>query len=166
MKRNLRDRALLILKKRTYQEKLLSDINDQLLNLETMVSSIEFTSIQVKVFEALNQGKITLQNLNKEMSIENVAKLMEDTDEAIEYQREVGNMLSKELSPVDDATITEELKQLEDQFVLINMYFIFLFQMKELLQEAPIAPANKVILSTETEKISKVPKNDKSVILA
>lgn len=37
LRRNQRDRALLTLKKKTYQEKLLAQCQDQMLNLEQMV---------------------------------------------------------------------------------------------------------------------------------
>jgi len=43
--------------------------------------------MQQKVFEALTEGKDALQRINSSMSVEDVEQLMEDTQEALEYQR-------------------------------------------------------------------------------
>src|SRR4051812_19921063 len=50
------------------------------------MSSIEFASIQTKVFDALKAGNTVLQAINAEVSIDEVEKLMDESAEAIEYQ--------------------------------------------------------------------------------
>lgn len=50
------------------------------------VSTIEFSLVQVSVLHGLKQGNEVLKEIHKEMSIENVEKLMEETAEARAYQ--------------------------------------------------------------------------------
>ncbi len=54
--------ALLALKKKKYQQTLLDKTDQQLFNIEELVSSIEFASVQQKVFDALKAGTTVLQS--------------------------------------------------------------------------------------------------------
>ena len=81
-----KDRALLVLKKKKYQTKMLEQTDGQLLNIEEMVESIEFAHLQQKVFDALKNGSDSLQKINSEMDIDAVEQLMSDTAEAVAYQ--------------------------------------------------------------------------------
>lgn len=78
--------ALLALKKRNYQTGLLQKTDDQLFNLEQLVQSIEFAQVESQVFVGLQTGNYILKEIQKEIRIEDVEKLMEDTEEAIAYQ--------------------------------------------------------------------------------
>lgn len=78
--------ALLALKKRTYQTTLLTQTHSQLFTLEQLVQSIEFAQVEVQVVEGLKTGNKILKELQAEVSIEDVEKLMDDTAEAIAYQ--------------------------------------------------------------------------------
>lgn len=51
------------------------------------MSTIEFSLIEVSVLHGLQQGNEVLKEIHKEMSLEAVEKLMEETQEAREYQR-------------------------------------------------------------------------------
>lgn len=50
------------------------------------VNAIEFAAMERDVFERLKEGKDMLEEINREMSVDEVDRLMEDTREAIEYQ--------------------------------------------------------------------------------
>lgn len=78
--------ALLALKKRNYQNGLLQKTDDQLFNLEQLVQSIEFAQVEAQVFAGLKSGNQILKELQEEIKIEDVEKLMDDTAEAIAYQ--------------------------------------------------------------------------------
>ena len=101
-----KDRALLALRKRKYQEGLLAKTEAQLENLDHLVrralclvvrpgiyhvlvqvSTIEFSLIEVSVLHGLQQGNEVLKQRHKEMNIESVERLLEETAEAREYQR-------------------------------------------------------------------------------
>ena len=82
-----KDRALVALRQRKYQQGLLTKTDSQLENLEQLVSTIEFSLVEVSVLHGLKQGTEVLKDIHKEMNIESVEKLLEETAEAQEYQR-------------------------------------------------------------------------------
>ena len=82
-----KDRALVALRQRKYQQSLLTKTDSQLENLEQLVSTIEFSLVEVSVLHGLKQGTEVLKDIHKEMNIESVEKLLEETAEAQEYQR-------------------------------------------------------------------------------
>lgn len=51
------------------------------------VSTIEFSLVEVSVLHGLKQGNDVLKEIHKELNIESVEKLLEETAEAREYQR-------------------------------------------------------------------------------
>jgi charged multivesicular body protein 6 len=81
-------RALLALRRKKYQESLLSKTDAQLEQLEQLTSSVEFALVQKDVVFGLQQGTIVLQEIHKEMGgIEHVEKLMGETADAVAYQQ-------------------------------------------------------------------------------
>ncbi|TFY63440.1 hypothetical protein EVJ58_g3265 [Rhodofomes roseus] len=132
-----KDRALLTLRKRKYQEGLLAKTDAQLENLDKLVSTIEFSLIEVSVLHGLQQGNEVLKQIHKEMNVEAVEKLLEETAEAREYQRvcrrwpiikvsasscpivipyqEIDEMLSNTLSVEEEEAVQNELQALRDE---------------------------------------------------
>jgi charged multivesicular body protein 6 len=51
------------------------------------VSTIEFSLAEVSVLHGLKQGNDVLREIHKELNVESVEKLLEETAEAREYQR-------------------------------------------------------------------------------
>lgn len=51
------------------------------------VQSIEYALVEQKVLEGLKSGNEVLKQLNNEMRLEDVEKLMDDTADAIAYQK-------------------------------------------------------------------------------
>ncbi|KAI8068383.1 Snf7 family [Gongronella butleri] len=127
--------ALLALKKKKYQEQLLEKTEQQLINLEELTHTIEYALVEKQVMEGLKQGNQVLTDIHKEMSLEDVDKLMDDTAEAIAYQEEIDQAISGLLSPEDEEDILKELEQL---------------QVEEMQAELPSVPANQLPISTST----------------
>ena len=92
--------ALLALKKKKYQETLLTKTDAQLFNLEQLTQAIEFALVEQEFVKGLEQGNKVLKSIHQEMSLENVEKLMQDTQDAIEYQNEVESFIGTVLSQV------------------------------------------------------------------
>lgn len=83
-----KQRALLALRRKKYQESLLAKTDAQLLELEKLTSNVEFALIQKDVVFGLQQGTKVLKEIHAEMGgIEHVEKLMGETADAIAYQR-------------------------------------------------------------------------------
>ena len=99
------------------------------------VSTIEFSLIEVSILHGLKQGNDILKEIHKEMNVESVEKLLEETAEAREYQKvsleraflseallirviqEVGDMLSNNLSLDEEEAVQKELLELQQDIV-------------------------------------------------
>ncbi|ESK97968.1 snf7 family protein [Moniliophthora roreri MCA 2997] len=112
-----KDRALTALRRRKYQQSLLVKTDGQLESLEQLVSSIEFSLVELSVLHGLKQGNEVLKEIHKEMSVESVEKLLEETAEAREYQREIDEMLANNLTLEDEDAVQAELLELQAQQV-------------------------------------------------
>ncbi|OXB44710.1 hypothetical protein B1J92_D04246g [Nakaseomyces glabratus] len=100
-----------LLKKIHYQEHLLQQASDQLINLENMVSTLEFKMVEKEFVSGLQTGNEILKKLNAEFK--DVDKLMDDVQDQIEYQAEVDNALAN--SVVGTNTFEDELDRELDQ---------------------------------------------------
>lgn len=78
-------------------------------------SSIEFALVEKQVVEGLKTGAAVLKELNNEMKLEDVEKLMDDTADAIAYQNEVSEMLNENLTQEDEEEIEAELDRLVEE---------------------------------------------------
>lgn len=107
--------ALLALKRRRYQEQLLSRTQAQMLNLEELVHSIQFASLQSQVFAALHEGNDVLRALNNETRLEDVEQLMDETREAVAYQQQVADLLGSTLTHEDEADVEQTIRQWEQE---------------------------------------------------
>ncbi|EGC35267.1 hypothetical protein DICPUDRAFT_11107, partial [Dictyostelium purpureum] len=114
-KQGKKNQALLALKKKKYQEKLLEDSFANLQNIEELISNIEQAEIQNRIFESLKQGNEALKDIQKEMSLEDVENLMSETEEAIQYQNDISEALSGKFSQEEEDALLEELDQMEKQ---------------------------------------------------
>ncbi|XP_053309028.1 charged multivesicular body protein 6 [Spea bombifrons] len=110
-----REKAKLLLKKKRYQEQLLEKTDNQISNLEKMVEDIEFAQIELKVIEGLKLGNECLKKMHEVMSIEEVERIMDETQEGIEYQRQIDELLSGNLTLEDEEAILEELEAITQE---------------------------------------------------
>ncbi|SJL05510.1 related to VPS20-myristoylated subunit of the endosomal sorting complex [Armillaria ostoyae] len=108
-----KDRAVVALRRRKYQQSLLLKTDGQLENLEQLVASIEFSLIEVSVVHGLKQGNDVLKEIHKELNVEQVEKLLEESHEAREYQKEIGELLANQLSLDDEDAVQAELLELQ-----------------------------------------------------
>lgn len=67
----------------------------------------------------LQQGNQVLKEIHKEMSLEAVEKLMEETDEARAYQREVSNLLAGAMTNEEEDAVEDELEALEREVSIV-----------------------------------------------
>uniref|UniRef100_A0A6G1RL25 Charged multivesicular body protein 6 n=1 Tax=Hypotaenidia okinawae TaxID=2861861 RepID=A0A6G1RL25_9GRUI len=110
-----KEKALLLLKKQRYQEQLLDRTENQISNLERMVQDIEFTQIEMKVIEGLKIGNDCLNKMHQVMSIEEVERIMGETQDAVEYQRQIDEILAGSLTEEDEDAILEELNAITQE---------------------------------------------------
>lgn len=110
-----KEKAKLLLKKKRYQEQLLEKTDNQISNLEKMVGDIEFAQIEMKVLEGLKTGNECLKKMHEIMSIEEVERIMDETQEGIDYQRQIDELLSGSLTTEDEEAILEELEAITQE---------------------------------------------------
>ncbi|CAI9579805.1 unnamed protein product [Staurois parvus] len=112
-----KEKAKLLLKKKRYQEQLLEKTENQMSNLEKMVEDIEFAQIEMKVIEGLKIGNDCLKKMHEVMSIEEVERIMDETQEGIDYQRQIDELLAGSLTMEDEEAILEELEAITQEDV-------------------------------------------------
>ena len=114
-KQGRKDAAMLALKKRKYQEGLLAKTDQMVLNLEEMISQVEFAEIQVKVMEGLAEGNEVLKQIHEAMPIEDVEQILEDTEEAKAIADEIAEALNGQLDASDLEECEAELLAIEQE---------------------------------------------------
>lgn len=114
LQRGDKKKALLALRRKKYQESLLVKTDAQLAQLEILTSDVEFALVQKDVLFGLQQGTAVLKEIHREMGgIENVERLLGESEEAQAYQREVSEMLGGRMSNQDEDEVEDELDALE-----------------------------------------------------
>ncbi|CAM1154528.1 CHMP6 (predicted) [Pycnogonum litorale] len=138
LKDGKKDRALMLLKKKRFQEQLLTKTDNQLDNLETMVHDLEYGQIEMKVIEGLKIGNESLNKMHEIMSVEDVERIMDETEEGIAKQKEIDELISGSLTEEDDSAVMAELDK------IIN----------ETLPEVPTA---EPVTSTDVPELPDIP---------
>ncbi|KAI9701460.1 MAG: Vacuolar protein sorting-associated protein 20 [Candelina mexicana] len=132
-------KALLALRRKKYQESLLSQTDAQLEQLEKLTSSVEFALVQKDIVFGLQQGTNVLKEIHKEMGgLENVEKLMGEGEEAREYQKvrhisrfrlsngssrlqEISDMLGGRISNHDEDEVEDELEAMAQEVAGVKL---------------------------------------------
>ncbi|ETI21884.1 hypothetical protein G647_05953 [Cladophialophora carrionii CBS 160.54] len=113
-----KQKALLALRRKKYQESLLSKTDAQLEQLEKLTSSVEFALVQKDVLFGLQQGTQVLNMIHQEMGgLEAVEKLMGETEDARRYQQEISDALAGQMSNEDEDEVEDELEAMEREVV-------------------------------------------------
>lgn len=94
----------MLLRKKKYQENLLQTTDQQLENLEKLTSDLEFTQIEQKVIDGLKIGNEALKKVHEILTIDEVERVLDETNEGIEKQREIDAMINQ----YSDSALTEE----------------------------------------------------------
>ncbi|OXB54670.1 hypothetical protein ASZ78_013486 [Callipepla squamata] len=79
------------------------------------VQDIEFTQIEMKVIEGLKIGNECLNKMHQVMSIEEVERIIGETQDAVEYQRQIDEILAGSLTEEDEDAILEELNTITQE---------------------------------------------------
>ncbi|KAF1992713.1 charged multivesicular body protein-like protein 6 [Amniculicola lignicola CBS 123094] len=128
-------KAKLALRRKKYQESLLAKTDATIAQLEILTSDVEFALVQRDVLFGLQQGTAVLKEIHKEMGgIENVEKLLGESEEARAYQEEISEMLADKMTNQDEDEVEDELEALEAEVSGIKF---------------PSAPETRIELSEE-----------------
>lgn len=114
------EKAKLTLRKKKRQESLLNNLEHQIDTLEELIDTIEFKLIEKDVLYGLEEGNKVLKEINNEMSIEKIDKIMDDTADAISYQNELSERLGTQLTNNEEDEVDEELRKLEIEMGVVK----------------------------------------------
>lgn len=107
-----KERAKTLLRKKKYQEKLLSNTDAQLETIEKLASDIEFAQVEAQVVSGLKVGNEALKKVNEILSIDEVEQILDETRESIEKQQEIDALLNGALTEEDEDDVLAELDAL------------------------------------------------------
>lgn len=138
-------KALLALRRKKFQETLLAKTDAQLETLEQLTSNVEFTLVQKDVVYGLQQGTNVLKQIHAEMGgIENVEKLMGESEDAKAYQKEISEMLGGQMSNQDEDEVEDELETLKGEINGVKEPNAIKY---------PAAPQNEPVFAGELEEV-------------
>jgi len=138
-------KALLALRRKKFQESLLAKTDAQLETLEHLTSNVEFALVQKDVVYGLQQGTNVLKQIHAEMGgLDNVEKLMGESEEARAYQKEVTEMLGGQMSNQDEDDVEDELEAMQAKVSGV---------IEESVVEYPVAPENEPVVRDELKQI-------------
>lgn len=86
-----------------------------------ILSNIEAAQRNNRLFATLKEGNTALQQLQKQVALEDVERLNDETAEARDYQEQLRDLLGQSLSAQDDAEALEELERIQVQPSLCNV---------------------------------------------
>ncbi|KAL6475627.1 hypothetical protein MHYP_G00166670 [Metynnis hypsauchen] len=155
LKDGKKEKALLLLKKKRFQEQLLDKTENQMSNLERMVQDIEFAQIEMKVIEGLKVGNDCLKKMHEVLSIDEVERIMDETHDAIEYQRQIDDILAGSLTQEDEDAVLAELEAITQGDVDVELPEVPDEQLPEVPeQEEPEREKEKVKKKPERELLA------------
>ncbi|XP_026488381.1 charged multivesicular body protein 6-A [Vanessa tameamea] len=144
-----RDRAKSLLKKKRYQENLLLNADIQLEKLEQLTHDLEFTQIEVQVLDGLKTGNEALKKVHDILNIDDIEKILDETREGIEKQREIDELISGQLTEEDNEAIDAELEAILD--------------VKDELPEVPTDKLPDVVEEKEPERPQRTKSSTKKI---
>lgn len=113
---NLCSRAKMLLRKKKYQEKLLEQTDQQLENMEKLTTDLEFSTVEQRVLDGLKAGNAALKKVHEILTVEEIERVLDETNEGVEKQREIDAIISSHadsaLSEEDEEAVLAELDQL------------------------------------------------------
>uniref|UniRef100_A0A1B6HJA5 Uncharacterized protein n=1 Tax=Homalodisca liturata TaxID=320908 RepID=A0A1B6HJA5_9HEMI len=107
-----KERAKLLLRKKRFQEQLLEKTDGQLENLERMIHDLEFSQVELQVLDGLKVGNEALKKVNDMLNVEDVEKILEETREAVDKQKEIDELLSGVLTSEDEEAVEKEFDEM------------------------------------------------------
>jgi len=113
VKEGKKDRALMILKKKKYMERMIEKTENHLETIERLTMDVEWAQVEVNVVENLEKGNEALKSLNAMLNIEDIERIMDETKEAADKQNEINQILNGVTDvEFDDDALLDELKEI------------------------------------------------------
>eukprot|EP00921_Rhytidocystis_pertsovi_P001220 GHVQ01002070.1.p1 GENE.GHVQ01002070.1~~GHVQ01002070.1.p1 ORF type:complete len:247 (+),score=62.89 GHVQ01002070.1:463-1203(+) len=105
--------AMLALRRKKMYEAELESLENSRLTLEQQILTLESAQTQQVAVGALATGVVAQKQLNQQMNVTKIDKLMEDMHEQSDQQKEVAQVLSQGAPIMDDDELLAELEEME-----------------------------------------------------
>jgi len=106
-----KNRALLVLKLRRFKDAEADKVDAELMTVLEMIENVEWEHANMEVLKALKAGTASLNKLHEEMSLDDVADLLDETNEAIAMENQINEMLAGQFD-ANDEELQRELAEL------------------------------------------------------
>ena len=144
----------LLLKRVHYQKILITRANDQLSNLDEMLSNIEFKLIEKKFITGLQQGNDILKKLNNELNVD----VMDNVQDEMAYEREVDQVLTSNMENITDA-VTDSRMVLDTE---LDQELEVMAASLGIAGEQPAADEQHKVKLPDTSQLPDLPKVEES----
>ncbi len=104
--------ALLALKRRKQQGDLIHQAEEQLLQINGLISNVEMAVVQAEVVKAIETGTTALRKMQEEVNLQYVEKLMDSNSELQGEVQDISEMLAG--TQKDDRDVYDEYARLEE----------------------------------------------------
>lgn len=148
----------LLLKRVHYQKILITRANDQLSNLDEMLSNIEFKLIEKKFITGLQQGNDILKKLNNELNVDFVQDVMDNVQDEMAYEREVDQVLTSNMENITDA-VTDSRMVLDTE---LDQELEVMAASLGIAGEQPAADEQHKVKLPDTSQLPDLPKVEES----
>merc|ERR1712113_144906 len=78
-----------------------------------MVDTIVNKENEAEMVQAMSKGKLALEKLHREMSVDDVLQMMDEIEEQSEVEAQINQILGDGITTVDEEEVLEELAALE-----------------------------------------------------
>ena len=112
-----KNRALLVIKLRRFKEAEANKVDGELMTVLEMIETVEWEHANMEVLRALKAGTASLNKLHEEMSLDDVSDLLDETNEAIEMENQINEMLAGQMNIGNDEELERELAELMGESV-------------------------------------------------
>jgi charged multivesicular body protein 4 len=142
-------KAITLIKKAKMNEKQLLSLYGQKENLELQIFSIEQGVTNKNIISSMIEGKNIIEQLSKNMDLDNIGELMDEITETFQTSKEVTDAISRPIGELYDED--DLLKELEDESNVDS-------DLEKSLQNiAPInAPVKKITKKTDEEELNEL----------
>ncbi|GKY91079.1 hypothetical protein MPSEU_000080700 [Mayamaea pseudoterrestris] len=141
-------RALGLLRLKKYKQTLLDSVEEQLLTLHQIMSTIDSKQNEHQLLTVLAAGKDCLKELNEQFNVDQVLDLMDEVKESVDMEREISDILAQ----------TPELtaEQEEDAQLELNVLMMELEGDENVAEQLPEVPTDQPLPSVPTHKLPEV----------
>lgn len=107
-----KNRALLVLKLRRFKDAEADKVDAELMTVLEMIENVEWEHANMEVLRALKAGTASLNKLHEEMSLDDVADLLDETNAAIAVENQINEMIAGQFDTGDNEELERELAEL------------------------------------------------------